>query len=135
MNFASNNFTELVLKRDDGAVYTIALTGLEGHNISIGREGNRTVLRVELRADMSHVRYQGAVYGKSQLQLAYEKNLPYLPTPKTESCDECGEPMSRHRDNSSLTRNLLYNAYGMRCSRFMFDRLLTSGSQPSTDKT
>jgi hypothetical protein len=68
MNFGSkDDFSELILKRKDGAVYTIALTGLEGHSISIGREGNRTVLRIELRADMSHVRYQG-VFGQSRVE-------------------------------------------------------------------
>jgi len=74
MNFGSkDDFSELILKRKDGAVCTIALTRLEGHSISIGREGNRTVLRIELRADMSHVRYQGEDYrGPRQIVEALE---------------------------------------------------------------
>ena len=60
MNFASkDDFSELILKRKDGAVYTINLTGLSGHSITIERMQGRTVLEITLRADMSHVRYQG----------------------------------------------------------------------------
>ncbi len=60
MNFGAGDFVQL--KRKDGAVLTVELTGLEGHSISIsiGRRGNRTQLDIELRADMSVVRYQAA---------------------------------------------------------------------------
>jgi hypothetical protein len=84
MNFGSkDDFSELILKRKDGAVYTIALTGLEGHSISIGREGNRTVLRIELRADMSHVRYQG-VFGLSRVEQLRGDNLLLPPGDRRE---------------------------------------------------
>jgi len=58
VNFGAGDFVQLVLKRKDGAVLTVELTGLEGHSINIGRRGNRTQLDINLRADMSVVRYQ-----------------------------------------------------------------------------
>ena len=74
VNFGSkDDFSELILKRKDGAVYTINLTGLSGHSITIERMQGRTVLEITLRADMSHVRYQG-IFGQSRL----EKLLPEI---------------------------------------------------------
>jgi len=125
MNFGSkDDFSELILKRKDGAVYTIALTGLEGHSISIGREGNRTVLRIELRADMSHVQYQG-VFGLSRVEQLRGGSL-LLPPPWR--CTLCGAT----GDEARLEPQPEDNALGLLCWNC---REHPVSAPPSTEKT
>lgn len=122
MNFGQKDgFEELILKRKDGAIYTISLRGLEGHQISIGREGNRTMLYIELRADMSQVRYQGTMYGKGPLQLAYE-NMPTEPR-----CEDC-DAAARHAYSDATTPGF----FPAKCKKHRADPLLLPAS---TDKT